>query len=337
MSDREAAFAGGPLTWEIIAIDPGSGRTTDLTNSPTDELFPSASPDGQHVLYVLSPSTPFGEAVPMVMTKTGTGAIGMPFTCPTQFSCTGVSNGGVTNDESAGDDVGAAWLADGEVRFLVHGDSPASGGTTPSDVLMFNVPSETASGYTASYDIVTSLANRASREPTTDLEAYTRGAGLYTYRISTGQETQLAPACTFPTTCVTAPVWSVDGNTLYVIRQGAIWAYATNGSSGRELYSAAALSTLVASPDGKWVAFVDNESLKVLSLNGGAATPTLLFPTSATPNMEVTGAVAWSPDSKSLAFVAGGIGFSIWGVNVDGSALKEIVPATSVFGISWGP
>jgi len=185
------------------------------------------------------------------------------------------------------------------------------------------------------------LSARARYAPNADVEAYVSDAALYVWRYSTGTETTLATACPFTSTCQTAPVWNPNGLVVYVLRQGAIWEYPVAGGAGRSLYSAAGLSDIAVSPDGQFLAFIENESLRLLRLNVGSATPTTLIARDF--RSYVFGGVldeqlAWSPDSKSIAFTTyarSGGNAVLFVANLDGNG-RVVRYIDTYSGISWG-
>jgi Tol biopolymer transport system component len=164
---------------------------------------------------------------------------------------------------------------------------------------------------------------------------FSRDGGLYSYRLSTGAVSTIAPPCAFVTTCVTPPIWSPDASKLYAIREAAIWEYAVGGGQGRKLYSAAQLSELTLSPDGQYLAFIEYESVRVLSTGTGSLTPATVFYGSAFNNAEEY--LAWSPDSKSLVMlILQNPRYYLYGVNRDGTGMKELARVAGVSGLSWG-
>ena len=328
LSMLTSAFTGGPLTYEIVAVNPSSGELTNLTKSPDRDEAPRPSPDGQFILYSAN-------AGPMFMRKDGTAVATMPWNCGALGSCVGNSTRSTINKGSATDNRGAAWLADGRLRFI------AQRSTSPV-IATFTPPSGAVTTRNIDVSMFDKLDIRAVSSPNADLESYTVNAALYLWRHSTGTETSVASPCPFATTCTSPPVWKPDGAFLYILRQSAIWEFSTTTASSRQVYAAAALSSLAISPDGQSLAFVENEDLRILRLNSGTVTTVFtkdLRNASPTYGFVVRDeSIAWSPDSKSVAFEVAGSGstLSLYGVNADGTGLRNIRGLNSTEGLSWG-
>jgi len=326
VSDNREAFVGGPRTLEISTIDPGSGELTNLTKSPAAESRPIPSPDGQLILIIHN-------GIPTVVRKDATSPTGMPWACKPFTNCIGAFNGWAYNKGSAWDNSGVTWLRDGRIRFLVSDEGPV--GVFTDALVTYAPPNGAIVVSPVHHSLLSALGARAVSSPNPDLEVFSRDGGLYSYRLSTGAVSTIAPPCAFVTTCVTPPIWSPDASKLYAIREAAIWEYAVGGGQGRKLYSAAQLSELTLSPDGQYLAFIEYESVRVLSTGTGSLTPATVFYGSAFNNAEEY--LAWSPDSKSLVMlILQNPRYYLYGVNRDGTGMKELARVAGVSGLSWG-
>jgi hypothetical protein len=304
-SGEEEPFPGGPLNYEILAFDAQSGVETNITKSPDAEFFPSVSPDGGFLVYDLG----FGLSATIKVSKRAGGTV---YTAPVGGACGFVS---FVNCYSVRE-----WLADGRLAYLVangisYGIQIVTLGT--GSVQSLQRPAALPQD---SFSVLLSPAGTVA-------VGIVGNAGLTAVRFSDGKSTPLAPGCTFTETCTVAFGWSPSGTTLYAARDGAIVSLAVDGSSTKTLYAATQglLAELSASPDGASLAFIESTDLKILRLSDNSVT-TLAA---------ATGSIAWSPDSKSIAYAYGP---QIWAINADRTGAKQFksLPAfTTAKGLSW--
>ena len=138
------------------------------------------------------------------------------------------------------------------------------------------------------------------------------------------------------------PSWTVDGRVL-LVREGDVWVVNTDGSGLRRLTRNGSVSEYALSPDGKLLAFQDNDKgrVEVVATRGGGSPVKLLGPvTKFIPN-DPQASPGWSPDGKAVAIasslLAGYYGSRLYIVNADGSGLSAVPGIDSAVDPSWRP
>lgn len=310
---NRSAFAGGPSSREINGVSTTTLVETNLTANPSDDDFPSVSPNGQYLWFYTNRFVQKGEYV--VMKKDGSG---------TRRIFTGCqwNDGGPLFGYCA---LPRGWLSDSRLIVQVIDKSlpnllPINTTTTlhpgTGASQAFNVsPDATAVTYGRSGTMGYSLS----------------GSGiLEAVKLVDGARTRLANACTFTSACTLAD-WSPDEKAVYAFREGSLYRFPIDGSPSTKMYTASATVTeMVVSPDGLQLAFIEGDFLRVIPTGSGAAKGL----------SKSLGQLAWSPDSKSIAFTMSefdnGIPNEVWGINVTGTGKRKLVSALFLRGVAWG-
>ncbi len=157
------------------------------------------------------------------------------------------------------------------------------------------------------------------------------------YRVDPGAE---APELVFSSTCQRPPtidlVWQTEGDTLVISErcpapvagaagQQTLWLSSAPGELARfDLLPEAVESAIFLAPDGRRMAYVANQHIFVVALEGGR-------PRRLTQNPGIYGAagspLAWSPDGTRLAFYEGSYPFQRLNVvAADGSDRRVLTP-----------
>ncbi|UCC84479.1 MAG: PD40 domain-containing protein [Gemmatimonadota bacterium] len=150
------------------------------------------------------------------------------------------------------------------------------------------------------------------------------GVNVWTVPVEGGEPTRLARS----TLQDRYPCWSADGKQVAFIRfehdakgqySANIWVAPAEGGEPAQLTSAAdsvAFASIAYSPDGEWLGYFANNSLRIMPAGGGESriVAELDF-------LHRHTELSWSPDSERIAFTGRG---SIWVVAVDGGEPVEV-------------
>ena len=298
---KRTPFPGGPLNDEILAIDAQTLIEKNLTLSQGTESNPLVSPDGQYLVY--SQLVVGTTNTPVIAKRDGTRIIELG---------TEDCGGGICTRNWR-------WLNDGRFEYTFEDPfSPSIRTYTPGSGVRSR-----AAWPQALFGVETLLT------PNGSFTIGVAGNGALTsVTLLDGKAVSIAPACRFSTTCGDVWTWSPSATTLFTARDGALVAVSVDGSSLRTLYSATSgsLTEAAASPDGTMLAFVEDGRLKILRVADNSVSSLA----------NVDGQLAWSPDSRSIAYASRNFAVAI---NVDGTGsrvLATLPEFTSPKGISWG-
>ena len=173
--------------------------------------------------------------------------------------------------------------------------------STAGDGLYFLQGDNSGSSATLSYLAVTPRTGEPVAAPSTILDGLQ--AGGYLTLSSDGKR------LTYTRSLHYSNLWRVETEDLKRSKQPELRPL-TSGT--------ASLSSLSASPDGKWLAFVKERQIYKLPLEGGP-------PVQLTYGEAVHGGTAWSPDSQRIAFGSNeGGAYKVWIMDRDGSNLRQL-------------
>lgn len=136
------------------------------------------------------------------------------------------------------------------------------------------------------------------------------------------------------------PAWSGDGRFLYVLRGdeagASLWRVPVTGGPARSLATGFAVTEVAVAPDGRHLAMCGGAAgatgVVVSRPDGTARRPLADL---ACPGPDGTDRLAWSPDGRSLAVVAGG---GLHRVDVRTGAVTPLTDGAAVWHtVSWSP
>jgi Tol biopolymer transport system component len=319
--------------WEIYTVDPGGGRSLNLTRHSCSESDPAWAHDGRRIAFVcnnvliavlaLAPAESSGTVATGAQTPQGKIVYSQRFWPKDDrlvdnwelfVKTLGRGNTARITRNPRCSDTWPSWSRSGRWIAFACGYGPRAG--------VYVVDAEGRGRRT-----IAALPNRridgTAWSPDERRIAFVAG-GIWVVNADGSGRRRLTSSQD------SAPTWSRDGTRIAYEHMGNVFLMRADGTARRRLVARA--SKPAWSPDGRRILFVRGLDIWVMSADGSERRRLRCC------RRHGVATVAWSPDSRHLAYDGGsGLTAGIRVMPIEGSVGRQVAGGEEIEGFSWGP